>query len=137
MAKSSQPFIIPTEEEVAEYMKKYSKEKELNWPEDFCKYYAEKFWNAYNSSGWRLSAGKGGLIKSWESCFKNNWKTLKYIEDITMLKACQPKPKIIDHDTLEYLDEILSEYRSNKESMTPERLASCYVRIHGWEYHNV
>lgn len=119
-------FIIPTEEEVIEFIKEYVKDKKINWPTPFCIYYGERFWNSYNSSGWRLSAGKGGPVKNWQSCFKNNWKTLKYQEDLNMLRNLMPKQRLIDHDTLEYLDEVLGEFRTDKDSVTKERLASCY-----------
>lgn len=119
---SKSTMSIPTIEEVSTFMK----EKRPEWPIGFCDWYAAKFWHSYTSSGWRLSAGRGGLVKNWGSCFQNNWKTLKYKEDIDMLIALTPKPKVIDYDTLDFLNEALEEYRKYSESVSNERLAGCY-----------
>lgn len=125
MVKKSEPFVIPTIEEISDYMFEYSKKKKTNWHKVFCDWYAEKFWNAYNSTGWKLSAGKGGKMKSWTSAFKNNWQTLKY-ECVEMLQKLTPKPKPVDRDTLDFVNEILTEYRQNKDSIDEIRTASCY-----------
>ncbi len=115
-------FIIPIIEEISSFMK----EKKPGWPKAFCDFYASKFFNSYEASGWKLSAGKGGPVKNWRACFLNNWQMLKYQEDREMLLALTPKPKPIDHDTLEYLNEALDGYRKDAGSMTEIRLAACY-----------
>jgi hypothetical protein len=114
-------FVIPTVEEIVEYIR----EKKPNWPKAFVDWYSNKFFNSYESSGWRLSAGKGGLVKNWRACFCNNWQTLKYKEDFDMLIALTPKPKSIDEDTLNYLNDALEEYRKDP-TMDKIRLAACY-----------
>lgn len=119
MAKN--PFIIPTIEEISAFMKLKKKE----WPKAFCNWYAEKFFHNYTSSGWKLSAGRGGQMKSWQSAFQNNWKMLKYPEDLAMLKTLTPKPKPVDYDTLDYMNEMLAEYRSGVDC-GEIRMASCY-----------
>jgi hypothetical protein len=117
---SKSTFVIPTIEEVSDYMK-----EKKSWPKGFCDWYAAKFWHSYNSCGWRLSAGRGGPVKNWNSCFLNNWQTLKYKEDLDMLLSLTPKPKSIDEDTLNYLNDALEEYRKDPK-MEKIRLAACY-----------
>lgn len=124
--KPKKQFVIPTIQEVSDFMYSYMIEKKKNWPKAFCDWYAEKFWHAYNSSEWRLSAGKGGKVKNWQSCFKNNWQTLKW-ECVEMLQTLTPKPKPVDQATLEYMNEILDAYRKHPETMTEDTLASCYL----------
>jgi hypothetical protein len=113
---------IPTVDQVIEYMGK----KKPNWPKAFIEWYSNKFWNSYEKSGWKLSAGRGGLVKNWQACFNSNWQTLKYKEDLDMLALLTPKPKEIDSDTIEFLNEVLGEYRQNPDHMEEIRLASCY-----------
>lgn len=73
------PFKAPAQEEVAEYMKT----KKPEWPADFVMYYAERFWNHYQASGWKLS--NGNAMKDWRAAFNANWQTLKFKEDIDKL----------------------------------------------------
>lgn len=120
------PFVIPTIQEISDCMFEYTKRKKINWPKGFCDWYAEKFFNSYEKSGWRLSAGKGGPVKNWQACFKSEWVTLKYSGDISMLDKLTPKIKPVDRDTLDFVNEILTEYRQNKDSIDEIRTASCY-----------
>lgn len=120
--KAKEKFVIPTIEEVQQYILL----KKSGWGKAFCDWYGEKFWMSYEKSGWRLSAGRGGPVKNWQACFNSNWQTLKYSEDFDMLNKLTPKPKTIDHDTLEFLNEVLSEYRKAPATMTKERMAGCY-----------
>lgn len=119
MAKNT--FVIPTIEEIIEYVK----EKKPIWPKAFIDWYSNKFFSSYESSGWRLSAGRGGPVKNWKAAFNNNWQTLKYKEDFDMLTVLTPKPKSIDEDTLNYLNDALEEYRKDHK-MEKIRLAACY-----------
>lgn len=126
--KEKKKFEVPTIAEVQAYILK----KKPAWGKAFSDWYGEKFWNSYEKSGWRLSAGRGGPVKNWEACFNSNWQTLKYPEDLAILEKLMPRAKPIDQDTLDYLNEALSLYRSDstsgKEStsISEERLAACY-----------
>lgn len=119
-------FVVPTIEEVSDCMFEYTKRKKMNWPKAFCDWYAEKFWNSYEKSGWKLSAGRGGPVKDWRACFKSEWVTLKYSGDIAMLDRLTPKPKPVDKATLDYMNDILDSYRKSPETFTEETLSSCY-----------
>lgn len=120
MAKK-EPFVIPTIEEVSAFML-----ERMKWPEKFCDFYAEKFWHNYNACGWKLSSGRGGAMKNWQSAVLNNWKMIKYEEDQAMLDRLTPKPKPVDPDTLDWISEALNEYKKHPESVPIERLASFY-----------
>lgn len=72
-------FKIPLQTEVTAYI-----QNKMKWPEQFCEHYAEKFWNHYQASGWKLS--NGNPVKDWQACFNSQWKVLKYSEDIELLK---------------------------------------------------
>lgn len=121
MPKKNNPFIIPTVEEIVEYVL----QKKSGWPKAFVQWYSEKFFYSYEKSGWKLSAGRGGPVKNWQACFNSNWQTLKYKEDLDMILALTPKPKAIDEDTLNYLNDALEEYRKDP-TMEKIRLAACY-----------
>lgn len=73
-------FKIPLQSEVSVYMR-----QKRGWPEKFCDYYAERFWNHYTASGWKLS--NGNAIKDWKACFNAQWQTLKFKEDIDYLNS--------------------------------------------------
>lgn len=73
-------FKIPLQSEVSVYMR-----TKRGWPEKFCDYYAERFWNHYTASGWKLS--NGNAIKDWKACFNAQWQTLKFKEDIDYLNG--------------------------------------------------
>lgn len=75
-------FKIPLQSEVEMYIK-----EKTGWPNEFVKYYSEKFWNHYQASGWKLSSGNS--IKDWRACFNSQWKVPKYKEDIEMLYGKQ------------------------------------------------
>jgi hypothetical protein len=114
-------FVVPSIEEISAFMKL----KKKKWPKAFCDWYAEKFFHGYSASGWKLSAGRGGKMKSWTSAFLNNWQMLKYPEDLAMLKALTPKPKPVDQDTLDFMNERLSEYRRGLDC-GEMAMAACY-----------
>jgi hypothetical protein len=131
------PFVEPSIEEVQAFMKKVM----ADWPEAFCAYYAEKFWMSYEKSGWRLSAGKGGKMKSWTAAFHSNWKHLDYEQDrkkLDVLKAQEAarQAKLIKRDGLpaltaneigaEAVDGLMKEYLAHPTHVAKERLAACY-----------
>lgn len=83
-------FKIPLQSEVASYMK-----ERKNWPMPFCVYYAERFWNFYQSNGWKVSGR--ALMKDWKAAFNSQWQSLKFPEDLSMLAKCingaKPEPQ--------------------------------------------
>ncbi len=136
MGKKTTGFIKPTIEQVKAFMI----EKKKDWPEEFCQYYAEKFWYSYEKSGWRLSAGRGGPMKSWTAAFFSNWQDLTYQADRDKLRVLQEKVKLIAAKMVEkgqlpllvgeigaeMVDGIMAEYLAHATRVGPERLASCY-----------
>lgn len=111
-------FKIPLRSEVEKYMK-----EKMGWSEEFCVYYAEKFWDYYNAQGWKLS--NGNLMKDWRSAFNANWQKPKYPDDIEMLKKCMQKssPVIM----LDFIDKILIAYSRN---LKPDRESA--LKIYDW-----
>jgi hypothetical protein len=120
-------FKIPLQSEVQGYIK-----EKKNWPEKFCKFYAERFWNFYQSNGWKVS-GKAAM-KDWKAAFNGQWQTLKFKEDIDMLNACMRSEKETvgtapgpnTDRTLAYMDEVMAYYQKNHFEVEDVRLASCY-----------
>lgn len=116
-------FGFPTVEEVKEYMK----EKKKEWPEKFVQYYAEKFWNNYEASGWRLS--NGNKMKSWQAAFNAQWQIPRFQNDIDFLKKCQQetKPTILKPvNEMERLNALLEQYKQKFESVSDEKLIKVY-----------
>jgi hypothetical protein len=115
-------FEIPTIEEVQDYIR-----EKKGWPEKFIEYYAEKFWCFYQSNGWKVS-GKAAM-KDWRAAFTSQWKVPKFKEDIEFLNLCmkEKKPAIVkEMDATGRLNELLSQYRQNFESVTDEKLIKVY-----------
>lgn len=115
------PFTVPLIEEVLVFMK-----EKMGWPDKFCKYYAEKFWNNYEASGWKLS--NGNSMKSWQAAFNANWQNLKYKEDIEVLARCKKEaPAIVKQlNHMDKLNEVLNQYRANFESVSDDKLVRIY-----------
>lgn len=121
---------IPEIKEVKEYMT----ERKKDWSKQFIEYYSDKFWNYYNSQGWKVGRVP---MKSWQSAFNAQWQNLKYNEDIAMFNRCQVKmqqeikqSKVVqmtpkNRDT-EYVDEIMREYLQHPAFFPKYRLAACY-----------
>lgn len=99
------------------------KEKMPHWPHKFVGYYSERFHSHYTSNGWKV--GGKAPMKDFKAAFCSQWKHLKFKEDQDMLVALTPKPKSIDEDTLNYLNDALEEYRKDPK-MEKIRLAACY-----------
>lgn len=118
-------FKIPLQTEVAAYMR-----EKKGWPDEFCTHYAERFWNHYQASGWKLSSGN--LIKDWKACFNSQWQIVKYKEDIELLNRCLSKQEKIAVRTMDktntagYLDSILLDYKKNYDSLPDERYIAIY-----------
>lgn len=100
-------FKIPLQSEVEKYIK-----ERKGWPDNFCRHYAEKFWNHYQASGWKLSSGNS--IKDWKACFNAQWQVLKFKEDIDMLNGFKPKETVTGSTIGEVnrLDQFLQKYIS-------------------------
>ena len=128
-------FQKPNIEEIEAFMQ----ERKPEWPAAFCRFYAEKFWNSYEKSGWKLSAGRGGPVKSWKACFSSNWQDLTYqtdrdtlnrmvAEDVAQAKlkpveGVPGQPVVISPETL---DALLESYTSHPTRVMPFMLAGCY-----------
>lgn len=133
-------FIIPTVDEIKQYLT----EKKNEWPKKFICYYAEKFWNYYESVGWLISGR--AKMKNWKAAFCNQWQNLRFPEDIDMLNNINraektvknrdfvvkntvyiPEPvKMDEQQTLEFMDDVLGEYLKHPTMVSTERLAACY-----------
>lgn len=127
-------FKIPLQTEVQAYI-----QEKKGWPEKFCKHYAEKFWNYYQSNGWKI--GNKAPMKDWKAAFCSQWQTLKWMEDINMLNACLKQdirpaaappvtvgqaPGPSTEGNLMYMDEVMAYYGANHCDVPDIRLASCY-----------
>lgn len=120
-------FQIPHIDEVRIHIKARHPE----WPDKFIEYYAERFWNFYQSNGWKVS-GKAAM-KDWKAAFASQWNALKFSEDKETLikmggeKKERPKQLTQVHNkTVEWLDLVLLEYKTHPAHIEKERLASCY-----------
>jgi len=116
---------IPLQSEVAKYMN-----EKMGWDKDFCRYYADKFWNHYQAQGWKLA--NGNAMKDWKAAFNSQWQTPKFKEDIDKLNEAK-KSKIanilgMDNEAaVKYLDSILLLYKSG---MKPDRESA--EKIYQW-----
>lgn len=115
MEETSSKFTIPLQTAVSNYMK-----EKMGWPREFCDWYADKFWNAYNAVGWKLAGNR--KMKSWQSAFNNNWKDLRYPEDreklVSVLKALEQRQQfsLMTHsEFLLYMDGWLERYKNEKK----------------------
>jgi hypothetical protein len=122
--KPTRTMKIPLQTEVARYM-----EEKMNWPQDFCFYYAEKFWNYYQAQGWKLS--NGNAMKDWKAAFNSNWQSPKFKEDIERLNSVKKKLANIEDmaqdAAVEYLDKILMMY---KTGFKPDKESA--AKIYQW-----
>jgi hypothetical protein len=114
-------FKIPMQSEVSKYIR-----EKKNWPQKFCDHYAERFWNFYNSNGWKVS-GRAAM-KSWESAFNSNWQDLKYKNDIEFLNKCIAEDPTIPKDVKgnAYLNTCLSIYGKTWDKIEDSTLAVVY-----------
>jgi len=112
---------IPLQSEVERYIK-----EKKGWPDEFVKYYADRFYNFYMSNGWKVS-GKAAM-KDWKAAFNSQWQTLKFKEDIEMMNKLKPvNGKETSSDpSLKYINDIMNEYRQHCTAIPKERLASIY-----------
>lgn len=130
--KLNQKFKIPLQTEIQAYMR-----DKKGWPEQFCIYYAERFWGFYASNGWKVS-GKAAM-KDWKAAFNSQWQNLKFKEDIDMLQRyggkqelakvvhiMAPKKDIISREMndIDRLDAFLTKYGQIPTFYTIDRLAT-------------
>jgi hypothetical protein len=123
--KPQKSMKIPLQSEVAKYMN-----EKMGWDKDFCRYYADKFWNHYQAQGWKLS--NGNSMKDWQAAFNSQWQTPKFKEDIDKLNEAKKSktPNILEmdnHAAVNYLDSILLLYKSG---MKPDRESA--EKIYQW-----
>lgn len=111
-------FKIPLRTEVAKYIK-----EKMNWPDEFCSYYADKFWDHYNSQGWKLA--NGNAMKDWKSAFNTNWQKPRFEVDIKFLEQCKKKANPLQ--MVDFLDKILIAY---SRDLKPDRESA--LKIYDW-----
>lgn len=115
-------FKVPLQSEVAVYIK-----QKKNWPEEFVNYYTERFWSFYQSNGWKVS-GKAAM-KDWKAAFNSQWQVLKFKEDIEFFNKCKPVETISkkhSDQNLNYINEVMAEYKRSFENVKKETLAHIY-----------
>ncbi len=112
---------MTTESDVYQYIK-----SKKGWPDEFCKYYAEKFFNHYQASGWRLS--NGNKIKDWQACFNAQWQQVRYKEDLDYLNKCLAgiKPVISSDGEIGKLNELLAKYELRYDSISFDEFGKWY-----------
>lgn len=111
-------FVVPTIEEVKNLMI-----EKKGWPGKFAQYYAEKFWNNYEASGWKLS--NGNSMKSWQAAFSAQWQNVRYQQDIDFLKECLKKEPV-EKQNSSYLNDLLLAYKKQFDSVPQEALIAAY-----------
>lgn len=114
-------FKIPLQSEVEVYIK-----EKKGWPPKFCEYYAHRFWNFYQSNGWKVS-GKAAM-KDWKAAFNSQWQSLKFKEDVDFLNSCLAKDPQTPRETKEiaYLNDLINDYRTKWDKITESQLANVY-----------
>lgn len=111
-------FTIPLRSSVENYIR-----EKMKWPESFCQYYAEKFWNHYQSQGWVLA--NGNPMKDWKAAFNVNWQNPKFKEDQEALsKAIAADKKQVTPE--ERLNQILEEYRVGRYKPNRTEVVAIY-----------
>ncbi len=138
----SAKFKIPLQSEVQVYMR-----EKKGWPEQFCAWYAEKYWNHYTSNGWKV--GGRAPMKSWQAAFNSQWQDLK-TQDVKEMflklggriepakvvhisTIAEPVRKIPEND-IDKLDILLDKYSKRPTAYTielvlnwpAEALKNCY-----------
>lgn len=136
--KKRPAFVVPTIKEVEDYILM----KKPDWPLTFIEFYAAKFWNNYQSSGWKLS--NGNSVKDWQACFNNNWQELKYnyilvLNEHKAKEAGKPKaPVVIEKRngefTIDFMNESLEVFKKHYDKITDETLASYYPWMKQYGY---
>lgn len=141
--KPAKKFIPPELNEVELYVF----EKKPEWPKSFAEYYAAKFWNHYEASGWRLSSGNP--VKKWQACFNSQWQTLKFKEDFDYLAKCVQNEKVVAEDakktefiigersgdiTKDEMNNLLIYFRKNSEKVSIEKLSEYYEWMKANQY---
>lgn len=108
----------PTVDQVREYMT----QKMPDWPAKFCEWYADKFWNFYESKGWMV--GKNQMT-SWKAAFCNNFRDLKDDAHQKLLSfqngSARKKPDARTPGVI--LDYALTEFSRRPTSFPREQLA--------------
>jgi len=116
-------FVIPSVQEVLDFIIY----KQPSWPGSFSQWYAEKFWNHYQSSGWRLSSNV--LMKDWKAAFCSNWKELKW-EAKEKLAECQKTEFVrgeVDPKNPMGIETIFNDFKSGHYDW--HTLALCYKQL--------
>lgn len=118
-------FTIPLQSQVETYVREKKK-----WPQEFCFYYANRFWDFYQSNGWKVS-GKAAM-KDWKAAFNSQWQTLKYKEDIEFLNVCLAKKPDVRQGTndgninIQYANSVFEDYKRHPTDVPKERLVCLY-----------
>lgn len=119
LTEKSAAFRTPLIEEVVLYMK-----EKKGWPDKFCRYYAEKFWNTYEASGWRLS--NGNKMKSWQAAFNAQWQNPRYQQDLDVLNECKKTHLTAVQTENNFLNQLLGQYRRKFDSVDQGTLVAAY-----------
>jgi hypothetical protein len=107
--RSNTRMTIPLQSTVASFM-----HEKMGWSMDFCNHYAERFWNHYQSQGWKLS--NGNSMKDWRAAFTSQWKTPKQPEDKAFLEECKRKDAEKERESTpeQYLNKCLDLHKEGK-----------------------
>lgn len=114
----SRRMTIPLQTTVQAYMR-----EKMGWPDEFCKYYADRFWNHYQAQGWKLS--NNVPMKDWRACFNSQWQRIKDDRDRELLSQIQAKiaTERQKMDPVTYLNQCLEQHaRRQYKPKTPEVL---------------
>jgi hypothetical protein len=120
--KPTSKMKIPLQSEIAKYMA-----EKMGWREEFCTYYADKFWNHYQAQGWKLA--NGNLMKDWKAAFNSQWQQPKFKDDIEKLNESKKVDvsKLSKMEMVDFLDVTLSLY---KTGLKPDRTSA--EKMYNW-----
>jgi hypothetical protein len=118
----NKPFKIPLQSEVIVFIK----EKKNNWPQKFVEYYADRFWNFYQSNGWKVS-GRAAM-KNWHAAFNSQWQHLQYKQDIDFLNKCLAQEPNIPQTTRQaaFLNSCLADHLKHWDKIPEIQYAEIY-----------
>lgn len=118
---SPRRMTVPLQTTVAAYMA-----EKMGWPPDFCKHYAERFWNHYQAQGWKLS--NGNAMKDWRAAFNSQWQRVKDDHDREILSQMQAKvaTEKREMDPVTYLNQCLEAHSRGQYKPKTEEVLGIY-----------
>lgn len=111
-------FSVPLQSEIQAYLN----EKKPEWPNEFCKWYADQIWLFYDQKGWMIGKTK---MQRWKSAVSLHFLEPqgKALAELNKFKVIPLKPK---RDVLTTLEEIYEKYITHPTRIENGVLAALY-----------